>query len=186
MVQELRWTWGRLFPKAEQIPTPSVEGWLLFIGRVGETHHPDLLTKLRVMAEEKPLHIVIYSDDSSVRNSLKSALGTRLASDMPLHEIHEFATGSALKSYVDDKKPVDLFILDGESTPEGGMGISRQFKDELFNCPPILVIIARKDDSWLAGWSRADGVLVHPIDPFTVAGTVASTIKRLSAQLASQ
>ena len=106
------------------------------------------------MAEAKPLHIVIYSDDSSVRKSLTSALGTRLSSDLPLHEIHEFATGPALKSYVDEKKPVDLFILDGESTPEGGMGISRQFKDELFNCPPILVIIARKDDSWLAGWSQ--------------------------------
>lgn len=163
----------------------------------GEADHGYLPDKLPAMAElaisgelksnsEKPLHIIVYSDDSTVRASLKSALGNRLASDMPSHEIHEFATGPALKAYVDSKKPVDLFILDGETVPEGGLGISRQFKDEIYQCPPILVIIGRSSDSWLAGWSRADGVLTHPIDPFTVAGTVASTIKKVSAQLASQ
>lgn len=156
----------------------------------GETHHARLADKLPLMettaSTEKTLHFVIYSDDATVRSSLKAALGSRVSHDLPVHEIHEFATGPALKAYVDNKKPVDLFILDGESVPEGGMGISRQFKDELFNCPPILVIIARQSDSWLAGWSRADGVLSHPIDPFTIAGTVASTIKRVSAQLAAQ
>jgi hypothetical protein len=42
--------------------------------------------------------IIIYSDDSSVRASISSALGRRVAADLPEHEIHEFATGSALRA----------------------------------------------------------------------------------------
>ena len=52
-----------------------------------------------------------------------------------------------------------------------------QLKDELFNCPPILVITGRVQDAWLAGWSRADGVVTHPIDPFTIATTVVNLLK---------
>ena len=59
--------------------------------------------------------------------------------------------------------------LDGEATPEGGMGVARQLKDEVFNCAPILLIVARAQDAWLAGWSRADAIISHPIDPFTIA-----------------
>jgi len=117
----------------------------------------------------RTLHLVLYSDDSTVRSSIVSALGTQIAPSLPRHEIHEFATADALRVFVDSGAKVDLFILDGESTPEGGMGVARQFKDEVFNCPPILVIIARQQDSWLASWSRANDVILHPIDPFLLA-----------------
>ncbi len=124
------------------------------------------------MAAIENLHIALYSDDASVRKSVISALGKRIAVDLNEHTITEFATGPALRLAVDDGKKFDLFILDGEAVPEGGMGVARQLKDEIFNCPPTLVIIGRPEDGWLAGWSRADGVVTHPIDPFTLAGTV--------------
>ena len=72
---------------------------------------------------------------------------------------------------------IDLFILDGEAVPEGGMGIARQLKDELFNCPPVLLITGRKEDKWLAAWSRAEASVIHPIDPFTLANTVAELLR---------
>jgi DNA-binding response OmpR family regulator len=133
------------------------------------------------MAEIKK-QIIIYSDDSSVRSSIVSALGVRAAKDLPEHEIHEFATGSALRAYVDSKNLVggfraDLFILDGEAAQEGGMGMARQLKDEVFNCPPILVITGRKEDKWLAAWSLAEASVVHPIDPFTLAKTAADLLR---------
>lgn len=126
--------------------------------------------------------IVIYSDDSTVRETVKKSLGRRLATDMAENEILEFATADALRLFVDSKKVgtksrVDLFILDGEATPEGGMGLARQLKDEIFNCPPTLVIVAREQDAWLAGWSRADGVVTHPIDTFTLGKKVLSLVK---------
>lgn len=123
------------------------------------------------------ISIVLYSDDATVRESVKKALGRRLSTELPDNEFLEFATGDALKQFASGKKKVDLFILDGEATPEGGMGLARQLKDEIFNCPPTLVIVAREQDAWLAGWSRADGVVTHPIDPFTLAGRVAALLK---------
>lgn len=136
------------------------------------------------MAESKK-QIIVYSDDSSVRSSIVSALGTRVAKDLPEHEIHEFATGPALRAYVDSRNVAgefraDLFILDGEAAQEGGLGIARQLKDEVFNCPPILVITGRKEDKWLAAWSLAEASVVHPIDPFTLAKTAAELLRGAS------
>ena len=80
----------------------------------------------------------------------------------------------------------DLFILDAESTPEGGLGVARQLKDEVFNCPPVIVLIARPSDSWLAAWSRAEASLQHPIDAFALAKTATELLRaRLAATLAN-
>ena len=45
------------------------------------------------------------------------------------------------------------------------MGIARQAKDEIFQCPPIVVLTGRVADSWLATWSRAEAAVPHPLDP---------------------
>ena len=134
--------------------------------------------RIALMSEQiQKKQIVIYSDDSSVRASIIASLGRRVANDLAEHTIQEFATGPALRAFVDSGAPVDLFILDGESAPEGGLGIARQLKDEVFNCPPVLVITGRVQDSWLAAWSLAEASVVHPIDPFTMAQTAAQLLR---------
>jgi len=129
----------------------------------------------------KPI-IIVYSDDSSVRSAIVAALGKRVADDLPEHQIEEFATAPALRAFIDRKSTsgalrADLFILDGEAVPEGGMGVARQLKDEVFNCPPVLLITGRREDAWLAAWSRAEASVIHPIDPFTLANTVADLLR---------
>jgi DNA-binding response OmpR family regulator len=139
---------------------------------VGETDHPERcksIGTIAIMESAKHLVIAIYSDDSTVRSSIKSALGKRVSKELPENEIKEFATAAALRLFVDSKKHIDLFILDGEAVPEGGMGVARQLKDEVFNCPPVLLITGRAQDNWLATWSRAEATVTHPIDPFTLA-----------------
>ena len=71
-----------------------------------------------------------------------------------------------------DKGGIDLAILDGEATPAGGMGIAKQLKDEIAECPPILVLTGRPDDAWLANWSRAEAAVPHPIDPIRLGEAV--------------
>ncbi len=132
-------------------------------------------------APRKPI-IIVYSDDSSVRAAIVAALGKRTAADLPEHQIEEFATAPALRAFVDRKSTsgdlrADLFILDGEAVPEGGMGVARQLKDEIFNCPPVLLITGCREDAWLAAWSRAEASVIHPIDPFTLANTVADLLR---------
>lgn len=113
------------------------------------------------------LKVLVYSDDSAVRASVKTSLGRRPSVDFGEIEILECATQPAVLAAV-DSKPFDLLILDGEATPSGGMGLCRQLKDEIYNCPPVLVLVGRVDDRWLATWSRADAVVAHPIDPRAV------------------
>ena len=132
------------------------------------------------MANEslKKLQIALYSDDASVRATVIKALGRRISPEFNEHEITEFATGPALRAKVDSGKNFDLYILDGEAVPEGGLGVAKQLKDEVFNCGVVIVLVGRKSDAWLAGWSRAEGVITHPIDPFTLAQTVAEIFRK--------
>jgi DNA-binding response OmpR family regulator len=108
--------------------------------------------------------VIVYSDDPKVRDDVRTAVGRRPAPDLGRVEWLELAAGRDLVRRVDGGG-VDLVILDGEAWPTGGLGLARQLKDEVVDCPPTLVLIARPDDRWLATWSMADGVLPLPIDP---------------------
>lgn len=110
------------------------------------------------------LKVLVYSDDQAVRGSIRTALGRKPAENISDVDIFECATEPAVITAV-DSKPFDLIILDGEAVPAGGMGVARQLKDEIFNCAPVLLIVGRAADAWLATWSGADAVVAHPIDP---------------------
>ena len=122
------------------------------------------------------LKVLVYSDDSAIRASVKVSLGRRPSVDFGEIEILECATQPAVLAAV-DSKPFDLLILDGEATPSGGMGLCRQLKDEIYNCPPVLVLVGRVDDRWLATWSRADAVVAHPIDPRAIVNACLDLLK---------
>ena len=122
------------------------------------------------------LKVLVYSDDAAVRSSIRVSLGRRPSLDFGEIEILECATQPAVISAVDSRH-FDLLILDGEATPSGGMGLCRQLKDEIYNCPPVLVLVGRVDDRWLATWSRADAVVAHPIDPRAVVSACLELLK---------
>jgi DNA-binding response OmpR family regulator len=113
---------------------------------------------------QRVLKVMVYSDDQTVRNSVQTGLGRKPAECISDVEIFEVATEPAVIKAI-DSRAFDLIILDGEAVPAGGMGIARQLQDEVFNCPPILVILGRQADQWLATWSGANAVIAHPIDP---------------------
>ena len=119
---------------------------------------------------------MVYSDDRITRQQIMLSLGRRPSADLPAIDYVEVATLPVAIQQA-DTRTYDLFILDGEATPAGGLGVCRQLKDEIFHCPPILVIVGRPQDAWLATWSRADGVVPHPIDPLVLV-EVAATLLR--------
>ena len=67
----------------------------------------------------------------------------------------------------------------------GGLGIARQLKDEIEDCPPTCVVIARAADRWLAAYARVDAALTHPLDPMTTGQTVASLLRNRAAGVPS-
>lgn len=125
----------------------------------------------------EPLTVLVYSHRPEVRESIVNAVGRRPAPDLGRVTFLE-AGGIADVLAAADAGSADLVILDGEAQPTGGMGVSRQLKNEIDDCPPIVVTVRRRDDRWLATWSQADAVLVHPLDPITAAETVAEVLRR--------
>jgi DNA-binding response OmpR family regulator len=123
--------------------------------------------------------ILVFSHRPEVRETIITAVGRRPAPDLARVEYIEVGTIADVL-YEVDNGTADLLILDGEAQPTGGMGLSRQLKDEITNCPPIVVAVRRKDDRWLATWSQADAVLVHPLDPLAAAETVAEVLRGLA------
>jgi DNA-binding response OmpR family regulator len=113
----------------------------------------------------------VYSDDRNTRAEVMAALGTRPHPDLPRVDYIECATEPVVIATM-DAGGIDLAILDGEAVPAGGMGIARQLKDEIYRCPPLLVLTGRPHDGWLATWSRADAAVPHPIDPIELAEAV--------------
>lgn len=107
--------------------------------------------------------VLVYSDDAAVREQVWGVLGRRPAPDLGRLEWIECATGDQVVSVL-DAGGIDLCVLDGEAWPTGGTGLAKQLKDELPDCPPVLLLIARRADTWLASWSQADGVVAHPLD----------------------
>ena len=130
---------------------------------------------------ERTLKVLIYSDDRSTRDAVRFALGKRPATDLPELEYVECATEPAVIRTMSESNSgasgIDLAILDGEAVPAGGLGIARQLKDEIYRCPPLMVLIGRPQDAWLATWSRADAAVSHPLDPVRTAEVVAGLLR---------
>ncbi|WP_370692354.1 hypothetical protein [Nocardioides sp.] len=128
------------------------------------------------------LKVLVFSDDSSVRQQVILALGRRPHPDLPEVEYVEVATEPVVIQNM-DAGHIALAILDGEAVPAGGMGIAKQLKDEIYHCPPILVLTGRPQDAWLATWSRADAAVPHPLDPIQLAESVVGLLRsRVPAQ----
>jgi DNA-binding response OmpR family regulator len=126
--------------------------------------------------------VVLYSDDVAVRDQVRRALGRRPAPDLGRLEWVECSTGAEVVARV-DAGGVDLCVLDGEAWPTGGLGLAKQMKDEVADCPPTLVLIARKADSWLAAWSQADGVVAHPVDAPELTSVATDLLRQRAAGL---
>ncbi|MGP4113074.1 hypothetical protein ACTWP5_19445 [Streptomyces sp. 4N509B] len=120
--------------------------------------------------------VLVYSDDVNTREQVRLAAGRRPAPDAPLVEYVECATLPAVLSEL-EAGGIDVCVLDGEAVPAGGMGVCRQIKDEIFDCPPVLLLIGRPQDAWLATWSRAEAAIPHPVDPSALAAALASLLR---------
>ena len=128
------------------------------------------------MTDTTPLKVLVYSDDANTRQQVILALGRRPHPDLPELTYVEVATEPVVIQQL-DAGGIALAILDGEAVPAGGLGIAKQLKDEIYECPPVLVLVGRPQDAWLATWSRAEAVVTHPIDPVQLAESVIGLLR---------
>ena len=138
--------------------------------------HPHDPAAIETAASPAPRRatVLVYSSHDATRARIITALGHRPAPDLLL----EFVEAGRGDEVIDrcDAGGIDLVILDGEAAPTGGMGLARQLKDELDAPPPVLLVVGRRDDAWLATWSRAEQVISHPIDAVQIAEVVTALL----------
>lgn len=126
--------------------------------------------------------VLLYSDDRTTREQVRLALGKRVAADLPELDVYEVATQPVVLQAM-DAGGIDLVILDGEATPSGGIGLCHQLKNEIIDCPPVLLLVARVADAWLATWSEADAITPYPVDPIRLPAAAADLLRaRLAAE----
>ncbi|SFK02498.1 response regulator transcription factor [Cellulomonas sp. KH9] len=119
--------------------------------------------------------ILLYSDDVDAREQVRLAVGRRLGRGEPDIAWVEVATADAAIAAT-DAGGLDLLVLDGEADKVGGLGLCRQLKDEVYDCPPVLVLTGRPQDAWLASWSNADAVVSRPLDPVVLHAAVVDLV----------
>lgn len=127
------------------------------------------------VAAAEELKVIVYSSNRLVREQVKLALGRKIAADLPEVVISEFATPDAAMRALDSEY-FDVAVFDGEAVP-GGMGLSHQMKDEVPSAPPVVMLIARAADAWLATWSRAESMSPYPVDPIRLPDDVARVVR---------
>jgi DNA-binding response OmpR family regulator len=118
--------------------------------------------------------VVAASDAKWVRDHVRAALSG------PGFEIIEVERGPDVRQVV-GQNPPDLVIVDLQIANMGGMAVSLDLRLEesggRLPHVPILLLLDREADKFLARRSTADAMLVKPID----AGTLRRTVKTLLA-----
>ena len=125
----------------------------------------------------KGISVLVFSDDRATRDAVRLGVGRRPAEGVAVESWHECATSDGVLLALKEAT-FDVLILDGEASPYGGLGLCRQIKNEVYDCPPIMVLIGRALDGWLGAWSQADAVVPHPLEPAALAQGVAGLVGR--------
>jgi DNA-binding response OmpR family regulator len=116
--------------------------------------------------------VLVASDANWVRDHVRGALCG------PGFELIEVERGHDVRQVVADREP-DLAIIDLQIGNMGGMAVSIDLRLEesggRLPHVPILILLDREADRFLARRSTADAMLVKPID----AGTLRRTVKTL-------
>ncbi len=106
--------------------------------------------------------ILLVADARVVLDELRSVV------DDGEHEIFELATGEAVRGFA-AANPPDLVIADSQIQNMGGFAVCSDLKLEASGgrIPPVpvLVLLDRRPDVFLARRCRAEGYLVKPLDP---------------------
>ena len=129
-----------------------------------------------VKPEVETVDVLVYSDDRATRRIIIDSIGRRAGKGLPLLRWTEAATHAGALERISETNFAAL-VLDSEAAKVGGMALSRELKTTLFDCPPILITVARPQDRWLAAWSEADAVVAEPLDPVELQEALAGLLR---------
>jgi CheY-like chemotaxis protein len=115
------------------------------------------------------IKVLLVASAQRVRERLRLAL-ERLESGDPADEVQFLETGNGNDATVlaETRRP-DLVVVEVGVTPYGAFGITRDIKGSPETACPVIIVLERPQDEWLARWSGADALVNRPADPFALA-----------------
>lgn len=123
------------------------------------------------------MKVLLISPDPELRNVLRVSLGSverRTGEPWTYLEAPDGVAGIRLAW----REAPDLVVADEIASRAGAFAVARDLTGAMDPFPgKIVLILARREDEWLARWSGADAWLVRPVDPFALADTVTSLVR---------
>ena len=117
--------------------------------------------------------ILIASDSREVQDEVRAVLSSRE------HSVRTVTTGPAVIAAVAERTP-DLLVCDFQIGNMGGMAITLELRGEesggRLDHVPVLLLVDRRPDVFLARRSEADGFLVKPLDPIRVRRAITAVL----------
>ncbi len=72
----------------------------------------------------------------------------------------------------------DLVVCDEIASGAGAFAVAKDLKGAAEPFPgAVILVLARKQDEWLARWSGADAWVTKPVDPFLLADKVLEVLR---------
>jgi DNA-binding response OmpR family regulator len=125
---------------------------------------------------------LVISADPALRRQLKVALGTAERRTGERWEYLEAPNGLVGLKLAWREVP-DVVVADEIASGAGAFAVAKDLRGaaEPF-AGAIVLILARRQDTWLAEWSGADAWITKPMDPFALADVVVEQVERRSAR----
>lgn len=125
-----------------------------------------------------PVKALLISADPKVRQTLRVTLGAVERGVGGPWRYLEAADGLEGIRVAWRELP-DVVVADEIASRAGAFAVVKELKGAMDPFPGVIVVVlARKQDEWLAEWSGADAWFVKPVDPFALADTVLALLER--------
>ena len=128
------------------------------------------------------MRALLISPDPALREQLRVAVGSVERRTGERWEFLEAPNGIVGLKMAWRTAP-DLVVADEIASGAGAFAVAKDLRGaaEPF-AGAIVLILARRQDTWLAKWSGADAWLVKPVDPFRLADIVVEQVERHAPQ----
>jgi DNA-binding response OmpR family regulator len=117
----------------------------------------------------RAVRVLLVSPDATVRDLMRVAVGSlerRLGEPLSFLDAVDGERGAAIGLA---ERP-EVVIADEIASRAGAFSLARDLRGAAQPfLGPIVVLLERRQDAWLARWSGADAWFVKPVDPFELA-----------------
>ena len=123
------------------------------------------------------MRVLLVSPDADARDLMRVAVGSlarRLGEPVSFVDASDGERGAA----VGLRERPDAIVADEIASRAGAFSMAKDLRGAPKPYPgPIVIILDRKQDAWLARWSGADAWFVKPVDPFELADRLVELIR---------